>query len=235
MKLFERKNYPLTRDEAGWIVTVDKWINPHINDNDKHNPVYIYQIDSWTFNEKFVIEKIIPILNEFEHSDGLIIVSNIGHHVKIHDDIDRFNHYYSYFQWLNQLMVNNTNSLTIFRETTPTHFPSINNTFRNYIFNETNYKHHIYSCVINNQTYDNKHENYLAKQFIEKSITLNLTINNFKILKIYDYMKLFYKSKPGSCHRDKKNDCLHSCALSPLMYMPIWIDLLHIIKSFIEK
>lgn len=58
--------------------------------------------------------------------------------------------------------------------------------------------------------------------------------NSIHILSVFKYLAPFYRLKYGYCgyyERMDVLDCVHFCGWSPPMWIPIWIELLHLIQS----
>lgn len=187
-----------------------------------------------TSDDDIVLLQVVPTVFEYMNS-GTVIIANVGHHLRYKDSIssqvvDTLGDFISWLQNLQHLK----RHFIIFSETTPSHFPSSDNTYLTW--NQIIDRSSIYGCVPSNLSMgNNRVENEIAEKIISSRKA------DIHMLETFRFFSPFYKIHFGagvcsesdmSCKlHDEGMDCLHYCSFIPTMYIPVWHQLHDILSQ----
>ena len=228
------------------------------------NVVYIYHMHYYyhdgEISEIHLARRFLPYLIKHIHTSGMVIFSNIGIHltnernaykgIKLPQKepmilIEKMN---AMLTWLHDLTLLNPFVVTVYRESTPSHFNSpigdgayenyITSINANYDYNKPNsWDQSKYHCReifnLSVPSLSQTPENYIAHKLLTawKSTKHQPRV---QILRIFDYLASYDKMKHGNCgayQRIATIDCVHYCANHPAMWAPIWKDILDILHN----
>lgn len=169
---------------------------------------------------------------------GCVVVVNVGHHLKhltlpnnfpfLVDNMD------AVVDFLVEINAHDRGQhIAIYRETTPTHFDSYDGKFETWetplgydhtVPNSWDSRIPMYHCRALQPNVTNRIENSIVESLISARKL------DIPVIQTYKYFAPFFKINYGNCdgeagYRRKYVDCVHLCAFSPLMWMPIWMQL----------
>lgn len=206
---------------------------------DNHVYSYSFRYDTGFDGDDSQVRNAIEYLNingnSFGSKKGLIVFGNIGLHLNDYrsEPNDKLNSIMNdLLVWLNNLTLSNVNTIAAYRETTSTHFYSLNS--------DGLYEHSIaeaketsktskhaakYCCYpINSNSTANENNAVIS---ILKSWGKSCTLG---IIQTYKYFLPYWTSHFGHCKSKVFCDCVHFCAFNPLMWLPIWFEYKHFLE-----
>lgn len=229
-----------------------------------NNSVYIYVIDLWygrrsLLNERHLMELALPTIIE-AHPSGLVILTNVGHHLESERSHSNPSVMVSaigeFLNWLHEYTKMNSGlNLVLFRETTPSHFdsPALDGSYEKWKgAGRSHYDYMarnpwddmasvspLYHCrAIKDSAAPlmNTLENLVAASVIQA--WNRFSRSHLGILHVFKYLAPFYRLKYGFCggyDRLPVLDCVHYCAWSPPMWVPVWQELLDAVKNWVTR
>jgi hypothetical protein len=130
--------------------------------------------------------------------------------------------------WLNDLQEMNPNNIVVFKETTPSHFNSIDGSYERW--DGTYNAHGPYLCSpLKSISYETKASQTPENDVAEK-IFKAWKETRVQYLQTWEALAPFWKIHGGNC--EKQEDCLHHCAYVPTAFAPIWRQLNAIVQAF---
>lgn len=222
------------------------------NGDDVYYPIYyfgamlynhVYDVDSdkydsWKGSDWFM-QNLVLELNKL-HSGGLVVVSNMGLHIPYREVSGKsavfVDYMSSFLAWLNKIADDNPKSVVAFKETTPTYFDSFpysdngdyavwkaNNSMKDKNMQPNTWNKSLYWC--RKQTSPIGFENLLVRNILN-----SWESSNIDIVPIYDYFLPFWAMKRSHCSLMNKLDCVHFCSQSPMLYIPVWYEVIKLVN-----